>query len=114
MRFLREQIDDPDASDRGRCDNCGGRTLPGEVGADAVSAATSVLGRPGVAFEPRRMWPSAMPCLGVDIKGKVPPADQAEAGRAIARLTEHARRSRSRSSRDCCAKPVPVPSTRSH
>ena len=33
MRFLREQLDDPDAVDCGRCDNCGGLTLPGEISA---------------------------------------------------------------------------------
>ena len=31
MRFLREQLDDPGAADCGRCDNCGGLALPGEV-----------------------------------------------------------------------------------
>ena len=30
MRFLREQLDDPDAADCGRCDNCGGLTLSTE------------------------------------------------------------------------------------
>jgi ATP-dependent DNA helicase RecQ len=109
MRFLREQLDDPDASDCGRCDNCGGLTLPGEVGADAVSAAATVLGRPGVAFDPRRMWPSAMPGLGVDVKGKVPAADQAEPGRVIARLTDlgYGTRLRTLLAADAADGPVP-------
>jgi ATP-dependent DNA helicase RecQ len=34
------------------------------------------------------MWPSAMPNLGVDVRGKIPPVEQAEAGRAVARLTD--------------------------
>jgi ATP-dependent DNA helicase RecQ len=88
MRFLREQLDDPGALDCGRCDNCGGLTLAGEIDEEAVSSASSALGRPGVPFDPRRMWPSAMPGLGVDVRGKVPAADQAETGRVIARLTD--------------------------
>jgi ATP-dependent DNA helicase RecQ len=61
VRFLRDQLDDPGALDCGRCDNCGALTLVGEIGEETVSAAASVLRRPGVAFDPRRMWPSAMP-----------------------------------------------------
>jgi len=88
MRFLRTQLDDPGALDCGRCDNCGGLTLAGEIGEQAVLAAASVLGRPGVAFDSRRMWPSAMPGLGIEVRGKVAATDQAEAGRVIARLTD--------------------------
>jgi ATP-dependent DNA helicase RecQ len=88
MRFLREQLDDPGALDCGRCDNCGGLTLAGEIDKATVSAAASVLERPGVVFDPRRMWPSAMPGLGVDVRGKVASADQAESGRVLARLTD--------------------------
>jgi len=88
MRFLREQLDDPGAHDCGRCDNCGGLTLSSDVADDALSAARSALGRPGVSFDPRRMWPTAMPGLGIDIRGKLPAAEQAEVGRAIARFTD--------------------------
>ena len=31
MRFLREQLDDPEAADCGRCDNCGGLTLSADA-----------------------------------------------------------------------------------
>ncbi|HEY2167678.1 MAG TPA: RecQ family ATP-dependent DNA helicase, partial [Jatrophihabitantaceae bacterium] len=88
MRFLREQLDDPDASDCGRCDNCGGLAVTGEIGDAAVSSAAAVLGRPGVPVDPRRMWPTAMPGLGIEVRGKVAVAEQAEAGRAIARMTD--------------------------
>jgi ATP-dependent DNA helicase RecQ len=88
MRFLREQLDDPAALDCRRCDNCGGLTLTVETDKATVSAAASVLERPGVAFDPRRMWPSAMPGLGVDVRGKVASADQAKSGKVIARLTD--------------------------
>jgi ATP-dependent DNA helicase RecQ len=88
MRFLREQLDDSGAVDCGRCDNCGGLDLPGGVGDGAVAAAASTLSRPGVPFDPRRMWPSGMPSLGIDVKGKVATADQSEPGRVVARLTD--------------------------
>ncbi len=88
MRFLRAQLDDPAARDCGRCDNCGGLELSREVGEQAVSAARLALGRPGVSFDPRRMWPAAMPGLGIDIGGKLPAAEQAEVGRVIARFTD--------------------------
>ncbi|HJQ42317.1 MAG TPA: phosphoribosyltransferase family protein, partial [Jatrophihabitantaceae bacterium] len=88
MRFLRTQLDDPGARDCGRCDNCGGVKLSSDVGDEAVSAARSALGRPGVPLDPRRMWPTAMPGLGIDIRGKLPAAEQAEVGRVIARFTD--------------------------
>ncbi len=109
MRFLREQLDDAGASDCGRCDNCGGLTLVHDVDAGAVSSASSVLTRPGVPFEPRRMWPSAMPGLGVDVRGKVPAAEQPETGRVIARLTDLGYGSSLRSLLAADAADTPVP-----
>ncbi|MEP6816810.1 MAG: RecQ family zinc-binding domain-containing protein, partial [Marmoricola sp.] len=88
MRYLREQLDDPQATDCGRCDNCGGMSLTAEVSERTVSAANATLHRPGVPFDPRRMWPSAMPGLGVDVRGKIGAAEVAEPGRAIARFTD--------------------------
>jgi ATP-dependent DNA helicase RecQ len=90
MRFLREQLDDvgPDgrAADCGRCDNCGGLTLATSVSEASVADAGERLSRPGVAIDPRRMWPTALANLGVDLKGKI--AEGAEPGRAVARLTD--------------------------
>ena len=88
MRYLREQLDDPHASDCGRCDNCGGLTLAADTSEQTVSAATARLHRPGVPFDARRMWPSAMPGLGVDVRGKIGADEVAESGRAIARFTD--------------------------
>ncbi|PZS33613.1 MAG: recombinase RecQ [Pseudonocardiales bacterium] len=88
MRYLREQLDDPHATDCGRCDNCGGLTLTADTSEQTVTAASATLHRPGVPFDPRRMWPSAMPGLGVDVRGKIGAADVAESGRAIARFTD--------------------------
>jgi ATP-dependent DNA helicase RecQ len=109
MRFLRTQLDDPEAQDCGRCDNCSGLTLPGAVGAESVSVASSMLARPGVPFDARRMWPSAMQGLGVDVRGKVPTAEQAETGRVIARLTDLGLGSRLRSLLAADAPDSPVP-----
>ena len=86
MRFLRSQLDDPDAVDCGRCDNCGGLTLSAAVSDAAVAEAGAALSRPGVAIEPRKMWPTALANLGLDLKGKI--ADGPAEGRAIARLTD--------------------------
>ncbi len=86
MRFLREQLDDPGAADCGRCDNCGGLTLPGEVSDTAVAEAGERLRRPGVTLAPRKMWPTALANLGIDLKGKI--TESAEEGRAIGRLTD--------------------------
>ncbi len=86
MRFLREQLDDPGAEDCGRCDNCGGLELPMEVSAEAVGAAGAQLSRPGVVVAPRRMWPTALANLGLDLRGKI--GEQAAEGRAVARLTD--------------------------
>ena len=109
MRFLRAQLDDPGALDCGRCDNCGGLTLTGEIGDETVSAAASVLGRPGVPFDSRRMWPSAMPGLGIEVRGKVAATDQAETGRVIARLTDLGFGSRLRPLLAAEAADAPVP-----
>jgi ATP-dependent DNA helicase RecQ len=86
MRYLREQLDDPEATDCGRCDNCGGVTLSSAVSEASVAEAGQRLSRPGVVLEPRRMWPTALANLGLDLKGKI--AAGAEPGRVVARLTD--------------------------
>jgi ATP-dependent DNA helicase RecQ len=86
MWFLRDQLDDPEATECGRCDNCGGLGLSADVSAAAVEEAGARLSRPGVVIEPRKMWPSALANLGVELKGKI--TDGAGEGRAVARLTD--------------------------
>jgi ATP-dependent DNA helicase RecQ len=88
LRFLREQLDDPDAADCGRCDSCGGIALSGATSEQTVSAASARLERPGVPFDARRMWPTAMPNLGVEVRGKITAGEQTESGRAVARFTD--------------------------
>ncbi len=86
MRYLREQLDDPGAVDCGRCDNCGGLALDATVSEDAVHEAQARLARPGVPVEPRKMWPTGLAAMGIELSGKV--KEGAEEGRAIARLTD--------------------------
>jgi ATP-dependent DNA helicase RecQ len=85
MRFLREALDDPAAKDCGRCDNCGGVTIPASVSEAAVATAGDRLTRPGVALQPRKLWPTALGNLGLDLKGKITGAEE---GRVVARLTD--------------------------
>jgi ATP-dependent DNA helicase RecQ len=85
MRFLREALDDPGARDCGRCDNCGGVTVPTSISEAAVATAGRRLTRPGVALPPRKLWPTALANLGIDLKGKITGADE---GRVVARLTD--------------------------
>ncbi len=86
MRFLREALDDPGAKDCGRCDNCAGLALPTSISDAAVANAGDRLTRPGVAVQPRKMWPTALGNLGIDLKGKI--SAGAEEGRVVARLTD--------------------------
>jgi ATP-dependent DNA helicase RecQ len=109
MRFLREQLDDPEAADCGRCDNCGGIELPSEVSGAALEEAGQRLRRPGVTIAPRKMWPSALTNLGIDLKGKI--AEGAEPGRAVGRLTDlgHGQALRALFRPDAEDAPVPGP-----
>ena len=86
MQFLRDQLDDPEAAPCGRCDNCGGLTLADSISDAALDAASERLARPGVVVAPRKMWPTGLASLDLDLKGKI--SDGAEEGRAVARLTD--------------------------
>ncbi|OIV37043.1 hypothetical protein BIV57_13110 [Mangrovactinospora gilvigrisea] len=59
-----------------------------DVSAEGLAAARAALGRPGVEVEPRRMWPTGMPALGVEVKGRIPAGEQAGVGRALGRLSD--------------------------
>ncbi|TWH04689.1 ATP-dependent DNA helicase RecQ [Nocardioides sp. J9] len=91
MLYLRRQLDDPEVlADPGwrcgRCDNCGGLALSVDVSTEAVAQAADRLARPGVPIEPRKLWPTGMKAIGIDLSGRINPP--AEEGRAIARLTD--------------------------
>jgi ATP-dependent DNA helicase RecQ len=89
MEYLRRELDDPDATPCGRCDNCTGRRWSADVAQARAEAARQRLLRPGVEVEPRKMWPSGMKELGIDgASGKIPVKLTAEPGRALGRLTD--------------------------
>ncbi len=88
MEFLQRQLDDEGAKPCGRCDNCAGARFTADASTTAVDAARADLGRAGVEVEPRRMWPTGLPAIGVDLKGRIPAGEQASAGRALGRLSD--------------------------
>ncbi|MEG3631542.1 RecQ family ATP-dependent DNA helicase [Streptomyces poriticola] len=88
MEFLQRLLDDEGAKPCGRCDNCAGPRFTEETSAGALDAARADLGRAGVEVEPRRMWPTGLPAIGIDLKGRIPPAEQAGHGRALGRLSD--------------------------
>ncbi|GGX70649.1 ATP-dependent DNA helicase RecQ [Streptomyces minutiscleroticus] len=88
MEFLRRQLDDEEAAPCGRCDNCAGARFADSVSPAALDAARGELNRAGVEVEPRKMWPTGLPAIGVDLKGRIPAGDQAAPGRALGRLSD--------------------------
>nr|WP_139006856.1 DEAD/DEAH box helicase [Arthrobacter crystallopoietes] len=88
MEFLSRELDDPAAAPCGRCDNCAGRWYAESVAESATQSADAALHRVGVELDPRAMWPTGMNRLGVEVKGKIGPAEANLPGRALARLTD--------------------------
>ncbi|MGW5662615.1 RecQ family ATP-dependent DNA helicase [Streptomyces sp. NPDC003758] len=88
MEFLRRQLDDEGAAPCGRCDNCAGPWADSAVSTETLTGAVKELDRPGVEVEPRRMWPTGMPALGIDLKGRIPATEQCSTGRALGRLSD--------------------------
>ena len=81
MRVLRQELDDPEARDCGRCSVCTA-TLPAPgltPAAASVTAAVAHLRSQTVVIEPRKMWPT-----GAARRGKIPESLRAEPGRALA------------------------------
>jgi ATP-dependent DNA helicase RecQ len=88
MEFLQRSLDDDTATPCGRCDNCAGAWFSDAIGQDATDAASAALDRVGVPIEPRRQWPTGADRLGVPVRGRIPATEQADEGRALARLTD--------------------------
>ncbi|MHC0428749.1 RecQ family ATP-dependent DNA helicase [Streptomyces sp. O3] len=88
MEFLRRQLDDDGAAPCGRCDNCEGPRFTSEVSGAALDAARGELGRVGVEVDPRKMWPTGLAAVGVNLKGRIPAGEQAAPGRALGRLSD--------------------------
>ena len=88
MEFLQRALDDDTAAPCGRCDVCAGTWFPDTVPDAALQSARDQLQRVGVDLEPRSQWPTGMSRLGVPLAGRIPPAEAALPGRALARLTD--------------------------
>jgi ATP-dependent DNA helicase RecQ len=88
LEFLRRALDDPYAEPCGRCDTCAGARHPSAVDPVYQRRAGRDLGRVGVEVEPRKLWPSGMAALGVELGGRIPAGEAGLAGRAVARLTD--------------------------
>ncbi|MFG3155065.1 RecQ family ATP-dependent DNA helicase [Streptomyces sp. NPDC048219] len=88
MEFLQRQLDDEGAKPCGHCDNCAGPRFTADTSSTALDAARVDLGRAGVEVEPRRMWPTGLPAIGVELKGRIPAGEQASPGRALGRLSD--------------------------
>ncbi|MEU4566631.1 DEAD/DEAH box helicase [Micromonospora sp. NPDC023956] len=88
LRYLRECLDDDAATDCGRCDRCAGPLFGAEVSGPALTAAQAFLGRPGVELAPKKLWPTGLDAVGVPLKGRIAPSEQALPGRAVGRLSD--------------------------
>jgi ATP-dependent DNA helicase RecQ len=88
MEYLRRELDDPAAQRCGRCDNCTQQKWADSVSSVAAAAAKDRLLRPGVVVQPRKMWPTGMQELGIDVSGRIPAGVSAEPGRVVGRLTD--------------------------
>ena len=86
LRYLRELLDDTEASDCGRCDRCvaaaGEEPRWSTTASSGAGKARAHLRGIDVGVEPRRQW---APGLGRP-KGKIKPEHQARQGRALSRL----------------------------
>lgn len=88
MEFLRHCLDDPGATACGRCDRCAGAQFTDGISASALAAAQAFLGRPGVEIAPKKLWPTGLEAVGVPLRGRIGPAEQAYPGRAVGRLSD--------------------------
>ncbi|MEU3794071.1 RecQ family ATP-dependent DNA helicase [Streptomyces fructofermentans] len=88
MEFLRRQLDDEGAAPCGRCDNCSAPRFTDAVSSASLDSARGELDRAGVEVEPRKMWPTGLAAVGVDLKGRIPVGEQASSGRALGRLSD--------------------------
>ncbi|MCU1498900.1 MAG: ATP-dependent helicase RecQ [Acidimicrobiales bacterium] len=80
LRFLRDELDDPHATDCGRCDTCTGERVDQALDPEAVARAQQFLRSAVVPIEPRKQWPR-----GLDgRRGNIKPDLRAEEGRALA------------------------------
>ena len=82
MRFLREALDDPEATDCGRCARCTGAADPVVLDSAVVEAARTHLRTAEVPIDERKQW-----ARGLDEpRGNIAADRRAERGRALCRV----------------------------
>lgn len=84
LRFLRGSLDDREAGDCGRCDNCSGEAVDVSVHAELLAAAAQHLRSAVIRIEERKQWPPRLEGR----RGRIPPELRAEEGRALAHGTD--------------------------
>ncbi|NNF52953.1 MAG: ATP-dependent DNA helicase RecQ [Acidimicrobiales bacterium] len=82
LRYLRESLDDSEAADCGRCDQCTNHSWQSPPDQIKVAEAADVLRGADVIIEPRKQWPTGVP----GVKGTIKADYRAGVGRALARL----------------------------
>lgn len=80
LRFLREQLDDQNAAECGRCDNCRGTGFGRDLDEQTVGAALRFLRKAVVPIAPRKQWARGLESR----RGNIDPQRRAEEGRALA------------------------------
>ncbi|MFP5309230.1 MAG: RecQ family ATP-dependent DNA helicase [Actinomycetes bacterium] len=80
MRFLAEQLDDPDATACGRCQGCTGWEPDVGVSASVADEARAFLRERDVLLRPRRMWPPGLD----EVRGRIAKGRGPLEGRALA------------------------------
>jgi len=80
MHFIREQLDDPEATDCGRCDNCRKTRITAASSQTIIEAINFIRQRPAI-IEPRKKW--TLPRSGMIARDH-----QLEQGRALGYLSD--------------------------
>ncbi|MFT3767708.1 MAG: RecQ family ATP-dependent DNA helicase [Minicystis sp.] len=88
MEFLRRCLDDQAAGPCGRCDNCTASPPSDRVSIRSLEAARAHLEQIGVEIPLRTQWPTALASIGIPLSGRIPAAEKAQPGRALARLSD--------------------------
>ena len=84
LRYLREALDDSEATDCGRCDQCSSHTWQQDPDPTLVAQASDLLRGGDVVVDPRKQWPTGLGEInGSLVKGRI--KTQAQPGRALAR-----------------------------
>lgn len=83
MRFLSEELSDPNAEPCGRCASCIGGILPEGYPENLGQAAAEFLSHLENPLQPRKAWPAGL--SDPEMRGKIAGEYQAQEGRALCR-----------------------------